>query len=170
MTWISQDEIYEFIDKEYEDAARRAAFLNKYYGKFTDEEWDEMSNRKRAKGTKFTTSDVREMLAVPHTSLKYNGYICDKCDQGYLTLDLHEGVTPMFSPCFATEGCTGQAHSLGYPNGEPPLEFGEPIIHWYRPTEEEFKKLSPGEREHVLRGGLARKASEHAPDWVKRIA
>jgi len=123
-----------------------------------------MSNRIKIKG--------KRVEPLPKTALKYNGYICDTCDRGYLTLDLHEGVTPMFTQCFATEGCEGRAHSLGYPNGEPPAEYGEPIIHWYKPDAVELLKIeknNPVLFDHVKRGGLMRKATEHTPDWVRKF-
>lgn len=113
---------------------------------------------------------IQQGLQEGLASLKYNGYLCETCGKGFLTLDLHEGVAPMFSPCFATEGCEGKAVSMGYPNGEPPAELGEPIIYWYKPTPEEFRTLGTDLQYHVKRGGLLRKASEHAPDWVKAIA
>lgn len=126
-----------------------------------------MSNRKKTKnrqGLRATTSAIDE---IANFSGRFNGYICDTCDKGFLTLDIDRGVTPMFSPCFATEGCAGRAHSMMYPPGEPPAELGEPIIYWYKPNDEEFKKLPPSVQDHVRRGGLARKATTSAPDWVK---
>lgn len=127
-----------------------------------------MSNRKKLtrKGNRPVLPSIDEAFKYP---LRYNGYICERCGKGYLTLDIDNGVTPMFMPCLATQGCEGRAHSMMYPEGEPPAELGEPIIHWYKPTGEEFKKLSPAVQQHVSRGGLARKATEAAPDWVKDL-
>lgn len=101
---------------------------------------------------------------------RYNGYLCEKCDKGFLTLDIDRGITPPFTPCFATKGCQGFAHSMGYPDGPPPARFGDPIIYWYKPSEEEYNTLSVEMQEYVRRGGLVRKATEAAPPWVKMSA
>lgn len=101
---------------------------------------------------------------------RYNGYICEECDKGFLTLDVDRGTTPAFSRCFATEGCKGTALSMGYPDGPPPLALGEPIFYWYKPTKEEFNRLSLEMQDYVRRGGLVSKATEAAPAWVKRAA
>lgn len=98
---------------------------------------------------------------------RYNGYICETCRNGFLTLDVDRGITPMLLKCFATEGCSGVARSMGYPDGPPPEELGEPIIYWYKPSKEEFNKLSLEMQEYVRGGGLVRKATEAAPEWVK---
>lgn len=126
-----------------------------------------MSNRKRIKGLR---PDV-EVLDEPSSGFagRYNGYICEKCNKGYLTLDVDNGVTPMFMPCFATQGCDGRAHSLGYPNGEPPAFLGEPVIHWVRPSKQEFMNLPASLRDHVRQGGLIRKATANTPEWVKEL-
>jgi hypothetical protein len=133
-----------------------------------------MSNRKRIKDNVRLTANInpfREKIRRIQETFAghYNGYICAKCHKGFLTLDVDMGVTPMFSQCFATEGCSGQARSMGYPDGEPPEALGDPIIHWVRPSEEEFKHLPPQLKEHVAQGGLIRKATEAAPDWVKTL-
>lgn len=170
MTWIDLADLYKRFEEEYVDEKKRERFLYYYYyGK----EEEAVSNRKKAKdlkGLRPTYSVVDEPAALKFGFAgRYNGYVCDACDRGFLTLDIHNGVTPMFSPCFATQGCTGRAHSLMYPQGDPPAEFGDPIIHWYRPTEEEFKKLPPATQDHVRQGGLVRKATATAPDWVKEL-
>lgn len=101
---------------------------------------------------------------------RFNAYLCDTCGKGYLTLDVDRGTTPMFAPCFATQGCKGPAMSAGYPEGPPPLELGDPIIYWHNPGQAEFDKLSLEMQDHVRNGGLVRKATDAAPDWVKAIA
>jgi hypothetical protein len=130
-----------------------------------------MSNRKKLNGVSPVRVKNRlgdRVAAIQNTfSGRYNGYICAKCGKGFLTLDVDPGVTPMFSRCFATEGCRGQARSMGYPDGEPDPSLGDPIIHWVKPSPAEFKKLPRPVQEHVLRGGLVRKATDVAPDWVK---
>lgn len=97
---------------------------------------------------------------------RYNGYKCASCAGNWLTVDLDEGVTPMFSPCFANESCRGTAHSLGYPSGPPPN--WPLLIEWYKPIT--TQGLSMEMAEHVNKGGLMRRAAKDAPAWVKRIA
>jgi hypothetical protein len=131
-----------------------------------------MSNRRKIKGKIDRRDGLRPHLDIDEVSRfsgRYNGYICDKCDKGFLTLDIDEGVTPMFSPCFATEGCNGRAHSMGYPEGEPPAYLGEPIIHWYKPKQEEMVQFPFEIRHHIERGGLVRKATSATPEWVKAL-
>lgn len=125
-----------------------------------------MGNRPKAR-----PNTIARIRAIKETlSGKYNGYICDTCDRGFLTLDIDEGTTPAFSACYATLGCRGTARSMGYPEGEPPADLGEPIFYWYKPSKEEYRKLSFEMKEHVRRGGLVRKATEAAPHWVKMAA
>lgn len=131
-----------------------------------------MSNRKKLKGTLIDHSERRDnrIERIKNTFVgRYNGYICNECKLGYLTLDIDPGTTPMFGPCFATPGCKGRAHSMGYPTGEPPISLGEPIIYWIKPSGKAFDKLSPEMKVHVMQGGLIRKATESAADWVKEM-
>jgi len=133
-----------------------------------------MSNRRKVRGPYGPRKPKPKPDIVGHwpEMRKYNGYQCEVCDRVFISVDLHEGVTPMFSPCFATEGCRGKAHSLGYPEGgkKPPEKFGPAIIEWYKPTEAEYQKMSYELQQHIRKGGLARRASRDAPNWVKEIA
>jgi hypothetical protein len=116
-----------------------------------------MSNRRRPRQPQTAATPLR----------RYNGYKCDECGGAWLTVDLHEGVTPMFSPCFRTEGCRGRAVSMGYPPGPPP-ESLPLLIEWYMPTN--LRGLNPALADHVRRGGLLRRATAGAPEWVRRLA
>lgn len=98
---------------------------------------------------------------------RYNGWLCNECNGGFISLDVDRGTTPMHIPCFATEGCRGVAVSMGYPDGPPPAE---PILYWYKPSKEEFNRLSVEMQDHVRNGGLVRMATEAAPEWVKKVA
>ncbi|GAB2762425.1 hypothetical protein [Nocardioides pakistanensis] len=120
----------------------------------------------------------RRKIRNPHLSLaagdpappfepRYNGYKCDTCHGAWLTVDLDDGVTPMFSPCFRTEGCDGQAVSMGYPPGPPPAGLVL-LIEWFKPTT--TRGLDPVLADHVRRGGLLRRAAAGAPAWVKAMA
>lgn len=127
-----------------------------------------MSNRKKVKGYRATYTEIDGIPKLKAAfSGRYNAYACMECGKAYLTLDVDKGVTPMFAPCFATEGCNGEAMSMGYPEGDPPAELGDPIIHWVKPTPKLVGTLPPAIREHVRQGGLIRKATEATPTWVR---
>jgi hypothetical protein len=129
-----------------------------------------MSNRRKLKGYRATHSVTDEIAKIANTFAgRYNAYTCEKCGKAYLTLDVDPGTTPMFMACYATEGCDGEAVSAGYPEGEPPAHLGDPIIHWVRPTERQFEKLSGSLKQHVVRGGLIPKATEATPNWAKEL-
>lgn len=100
---------------------------------------------------------------------RYNGYQCDPkggCGGIYLTVDLDRGATPMFMPCFITEGCDGMAVSLGYPKSPPPLKVPL-LIEWYQPDSQSLAEMPAALAEHIRRGGMARRPTEDAPQWVK---
>jgi len=96
-----------------------------------------------------------------------NGYLCGTCNRIYVTVDIDPGVTPMFMRCFATEGCPGQASSLGYPAGPIPAGVGQPVLEWYRP--ETTAGENPAMVDHLRNGGLAHRPASTAPDWVKAL-
>jgi hypothetical protein len=175
-TEIWLDEYFEYLRQELEARQKRGELLSQYQHTWTDDEWEAMSNRRKLKGTRVARNETpglrQRIRAIQNTFVgRYNAYICNTCGKGFLTLDIDPGTTPFMSPCLATEGCTGMAQSMGYPEGEPPAHLGDPIIHWVKPTEEELLRLPPQLVEHVERGGLIRKATEAAPEWVRmRIA
>lgn len=129
-----------------------------------------MGNRRKARPNMGPKLADRIRAIEKTLTGKYNGYICESCGKGFLTMDIDEGTTPPFTPCYATYGCRGVARSMGYPDNEPPAELGDPILYWYKPSVAEFRKLSVEMQEHVLRGGLVRRATEAAPQWVKMAA
>jgi hypothetical protein len=134
------------------------------------ENWDKVSNKPHKRKTYGNRVEVvRDLNVLARTIIKYNAYECDTCKGIFVTVDIHEGVTPMFSPCFKTEYCRGRAHSLGYPSGgtKPPERLGPPILEWYRPDESEIRRMSHEMQQHIRQGGLARRATKYAPDWVK---
>jgi hypothetical protein len=79
---------------------------------------------------------------------KVNRYVCEKCKAVHGTINLSTGVTPFIITC---RSCGGMAQSSCYrlPAGETGCGWA-----WYRPTVEEFRRLSAAEQEHVLMGGL----------------
>lgn len=168
--WIFLDEYYTHLQEELEARRKREDLLNEYFGTWDDD----VSNRKKIKGAaklEVKGSRLRDRIEKIQNSFagRYNAYLCGTCDSGYVTLDVDPGVTPMFGPCFATQGCDGVARSAGYPDGDPPEDLGRPIVHWVRPTEEELKSLSPSLQQHVAQGGLIRRPTEFTPDWVKEL-
>lgn len=119
-----------------------------------------MSNRRKPSRPHLT-------VATATFEPRYNGYKCDTCRGAWLTVDLDPGVTPMFSPCFRTEGCEGRAVSMGYPSAPPPPDL-EVLIEWFKPRS--TRGLDPALADHVSRGGLLRRAAANAPAWVKAMA
>jgi hypothetical protein len=98
---------------------------------------------------------------------RYNGYQCDPkggCGGIYLTVDLDPGVTPMFMPCLITPDCEGLAVSLGYPRALPPAKLPL-LLEWYAP--DPLYTLPADIEEHVRKGGLVRRPTDEAPEWVK---
>ena len=98
-----------------------------------------------------------------------NAYFCKSCRKVTITVDVNEGVTPMFIQCIY---CKDMASSFmyqlpgcmrfSYEGGRmTPLKAD---LEWYKPTKEEIKKLSKGEKEHVNKGGLlSRKRTDAKP-------
>jgi hypothetical protein len=169
--WILIDEYYKALQQELEARHSRQELLRQYQATWSDEEWDSMGNRRKLRSStnrRNGSNLTRRMDEIQNTFAgQYNAYICQKCDKGFLTLDVDPGVTPFMIQCLATEGCNGMAHSQMYPEGDPPADLGEPIIYWVKPTDTEFAKLPPLLVEHVEKGGLLMKATDAAPDWVK---
>ena len=85
---------------------------------------------------------------------KKNLYICQKCDNHLVTIDMADGVTPFLTQC-PVPGCTGMAQSKCYKNFDA-IYIGEPTVRWIRPTNEQTKRLPPDLRDHVKKGGLIR--------------
>lgn len=83
-----------------------------------------------------------------------NAYHCGTCGRNTVTIDVHPGVTPIFTTCRATSGCTGQATSSGYPTAPRPDNLPAPAWEWYRPGCMEYAHLNRDRRDHVDKGGL----------------
>lgn len=90
-----------------------------------------------------------------------NAYYCRACKKITLTVDVDEGVTPMFILC---PHCNCSATSFMYQlPGCLMFEYSEekrcmipsPVDYeWYKPDEKETLMLSKGEAGHVFKGGL----------------
>lgn len=102
-----------------------------------------------------------------------NAYLCPDCMKLHITVDVADGVTPMFIKC---EGCGKTASSFGYQlpgilHGAPTPSGKSlsPEFEWYKPGDTEYLKLSVAEKEHVDKGGLLmRKRTTAAPIYHVR--
>jgi hypothetical protein len=100
-----------------------------------------------------------------------NAYWCKVCGHYIVTVDLDEGVTPMFLACRVqgepndpANTCTGTMQSMMYPPHPWPKTDGfgvaiptEPTWEWYKPDERELARMrrkDPAGYEHVRKGGL----------------
>lgn len=95
-----------------------------------------------------------------------NAYWCEACHGYVVTIDVDEGVTPMFLACRVKgdpsdpgNDCKGMSQSMMYPKEPWPETDGygnpiptEPTWEWFKPADP--SKLPPGMREHVEKGGL----------------
>ncbi len=96
-----------------------------------------------------------------------NVYTCHLCGVMQVTVDVDEGVTPFMVPC-STKECMGPRTSAFYPRAPRPPSLPAPTHEWYKPAQEEISKLSDGNREHVLKGGLLlRKRTDREPVYHK---
>lgn len=107
---------------------------------------------------------------------KKNLYVCESCEGVIATIDVHDGTTPAFLGCRATDGCTGMMQSQWYPpepwadrftahlgkiveagkveSRDLDVEIPDVTFEWYRPNPRETKKLKGEVRDHVAQGGL----------------
>ena len=85
---------------------------------------------------------------------KENCYVCNVCNGFTVTVDVDEGVTPMFMHCKVTENCEGSARSCLYPKAPRPSTIPAPKFEWYNPTTMELSKLDEETQDYVLKGGL----------------
>lgn len=84
-----------------------------------------------------------------------NAYICPK-RHVTVTVDVADGVTPMFLGCKEL-GCREMATSSMYPKEARPAHVPGPKWEWYKPTLKQAKKKErqyPGTLQHVQSGGL----------------
>lgn len=95
-----------------------------------------------------------------------NAYWCRDCHGYVVTLDVEDGVTPMFLACRVggepdKDRCSGTMESMMYPSEPWPDKDGfghaiptEPTWEWYKPRRREYRKLDAASRDHVDKGGL----------------
>lgn len=90
---------------------------------------------------------------------KRNAYFCKECRKVIITVDVDEGVTPMFIQCPHCEDLTAYSFMYQVP-GCMRHDFTKGInilpadYEWYKPDEKETLMLSKAEAENVFKGGL----------------
>ena len=81
---------------------------------------------------------------------RLNQYTCNDCGGTITTVDVDEGVTPMFLGCQVAPTCLGRMASHMYQvQGTP-----EPTHEWFRPSLKNARRQGPDMFDHVKRGGL----------------
>lgn len=83
---------------------------------------------------------------------EYNGYRCKKCGYIVATYYKDKGVTPFIIKCPICNGTS--IHDITSFDAPPQLYNISKVKNWVRPTYEQFLKLSPATKEHILNGGL----------------
>lgn len=105
-----------------------------------------------------------------------NAYHCGECHGYVVTIDVDDGVTPMFLACRVlgepsdpANLCDGQMSSMMYPDEPWPATDGygteiptEPTWEWYKPERVEYLGLSRPAKEHCDKGGLSLRQKEPA--------
>ena len=95
-----------------------------------------------------------------------NAYFCPVCRKVTITVDVDEGVTPMFIRCIY---CKEMASSFMY---QVPgcLHFNiTPDLEWYKPKGNDYLGLKKDEKEHVDKGGLIHRKRTSAIPIFKEI-
>lgn len=87
---------------------------------------------------------------TPEPRRTLNIYTCESCGFHIVTKDVDVGTTPFMIPCEAL-ACEGRMLSSMYAVFDQNMRPG---YHWYKPAAPEWGALSPGELEHVRKGGL----------------
>lgn len=100
---------------------------------------------------------MKQMTLDLKVTLRKNSYTCRVCGGTITTLDIDEGVTPMFVLCRYTKGCRGDMVSAAYHvNPSAPHQY-----EWYKPDADELASIKDdGLLEHYRLGGLALRRRE----------
>jgi len=105
--------------------------------------------------------------AIPEEINLFHTYKCEDCKKVFQAVDLNDGLTDFYELCFATYGCQGRA--VSQLNHSSRMNPNIPVlIEFYAPAH--VRGLSYELQAHVKKGGLIRRASKNAPEWVKRLA
>lgn len=99
--------------------------------------------------------DYEDMLKTVQNMNVYDGrgtydtYVCSNCGHELVTTYKDYGVTPFAIVC---QSCHKGLMAHIETCKEAPADK---IVHnWVRPTFEQFKQLAPGQKYHVMQGGL----------------
>lgn len=80
---------------------------------------------------------------------KFDLYECNWCSHHLFTTYAEKGVTPF------TMGCKECGNGTMYHSRTfDAVPSEEKVLKWIRPTYEQYRKLHPGDREHINMGGL----------------
>lgn len=85
---------------------------------------------------------------------KKNIYLCHDCGHGFISKDIHDGVTPFMTTCLNCKAPTAQ--SLWYKYPQVLLQDATAAVNWVRPLQEEWGRYSPAVQDHLAKGGLIR--------------
>lgn len=103
------------------------------------------------------------VIHIAKTSDMYDGrgkgvdiYLCRECQKVIMTRYKDKGVTP-FSMWCKCKGSLVHTDTIGEQTAKA---LGHKVLDWYRPSFEEFLKLSEWEQEYVLNGGLILKEND----------
>lgn len=110
----------------------------------------EFQHREPAMSEREIKRNYEKLTIKPAEPNRINCYTCSTCDYITKTIDIHEGVTPMFNICPC---CGKRSTSSWYKDIAPdiPVEY-----EWRVPTLEEMYKFkrNPAMLDHIFRGGL----------------
>lgn len=95
-----------------------------------------------------------------------NAYFCKACKRLTITVDIDEGVTPMFILC---PHCNCSATSFMYQLPGALHIRVDADYEWYKPDEKETLMLSKFEAEHVFKSGLLMRKRTKATPIYKEI-
>lgn len=96
-------------------------------------------------------------LAAVEFQPRWNAYLCTSCYLCFVTVDVDDGVTPMFLSC---RHCSGRMQSAMYAsvNTWPRKLHNRPADGvWYKPKRMERRRMKrefPAMFQHVSKGGL----------------
>lgn len=107
---------------------------------------------------------------------RWNYYRCLTCHLCFVTVDVQDGVTPMFLKCRNPRGCEGRMASGMYasPDMWPVIIRGRaPDGVWVRPTKKEARQMKrqyPALYKHVKDGGLILRRPQRGDPAPPKVA
>lgn len=103
---------------------------------------------------------------------KINAYVCESCKRVTVTVNVDDGVTPMFMACpfptvkesILSKGSVCGMQAVSFMYRLAPCFYSNPLLaaewEWYKPSEQEAidKKYTQAAKDHVAAGGLMLRA------------